>query len=65
MTNQKNQDIRKAASSAGVALWELAYALGVQDSTLSKWLRKEFTPELKLRAMKIIESLGEDEGDSK
>ena len=57
MKNQKNLDIRKSATNAGVALWELADALGVQDSTLSKWLRKEFTPELKAKAMKIIESL--------
>ena len=36
-----NSDIRQAAFSSGVYLWEIAEAIGVTDGTFSRKLRRE------------------------
>lgn len=38
---QSNKDIREAAASAGVFLWQVAEAIGVTDGTFSRKLRRE------------------------
>ena len=38
---QSNKDIREAAASAGVFLWQVAEAIGVTDRTFSRKLRRE------------------------
>lgn len=52
-----NQDIRRAAGGAGVRLWQIANALGVNDSTLSRKLRKEMPPDEKEKIFSIIAKL--------
>jgi len=43
----------------GDTLWEIADALEIQDSTFSKWLRKEFAPEEKEGVLRLIKKLAE------
>ena len=50
-----NGDIRDAVKERGFYLWELADALNMQDSYLSKKLRKELSPQEKERYFKAIE----------
>lgn len=53
----KNQDIRKAAETAGIHLWQIAEMYGCTDSTFSRKLRKEFSPEEKGKIFQIIDIL--------
>lgn len=57
-----NQDIRRAAGGVGVKLWQVANALGVNDSTLSRKLRKELPPDEKEKIFSIIDQLAKEVG---
>ncbi len=52
-----NMDIRREVAGAGLKLWQIAEGLNTCDSTLSRKLRKEFTPEEKARIRAIIAEL--------
>lgn len=58
----KNSDIKAYAKKRGVYLYELADGLGIADSTLSKWLRKEFDESRKSECMKIIDEIAKAKG---
>ena len=53
----RNQDVRQAASSAGVRLWQVAEVMGIADFTLSRKLRRELPSEEKERIFSIIQEL--------
>lgn len=40
-----NEVIRQAAQKSGVRLWQIAYAVGVNDSTFSRRMRTELPKE--------------------
>lgn len=48
--DKKNEKIRIEAINKGVFLWEIAYRLGVTESTFSRWLRYNL-PEGKEKAI--------------
>lgn len=52
-----NLDIRKAASVAGVKLWEIAERYGVSDSNFSRKLRRELPEPEKQKIFEIIEQI--------
>ena len=54
-----NQDIRREASAAGVKLWQIAAALGMNDGNFSRRLRRELPDEEKARIRAIISKLSE------
>ena len=54
---QKNMDIRLAAAGSGVKLWQIAEALGVTDSTLSRKLRQELSEKEKEKVLSIIQEI--------
>lgn len=56
----RNQDVRQAASSAGVRLWRIAEAMGIADFTLSRKLRRELPPEEKRKVLSIIQELAKE-----
>lgn len=53
----KNQDIRKAAKTKGVKLWEIADTLGIGDSALSRKMRYELGESEKASIFKIIDEI--------
>lgn len=55
-----NRIIREAAQKNGVLLWQLAYAVGVNDSTFSRRLRKELPQEEQEKLLNIIAQIAED-----
>jgi len=55
----KNTDIRYAAAGAGVKLWQIADALGIPDSSLSRRLRRELPAEEKEKIREIIVRLAQ------
>lgn len=50
----KNEDIKCFAKQYGVCLWMVADALGIQDSALSRKLRRELPAEEKEKIFSII-----------
>lgn len=56
-----NKDIRNAAGSCGVRLWQIADAIGMTDSSFSRKLRKELPQEEKERILAVIERLAKGE----
>ena len=52
-----NMKIREKARSSGVRLWQIADALGMQESFFSKKLRKELPEDEQKRILNIIDDL--------
>lgn len=55
-----NVDIREAAKKAGVCLWEVAEAYGMNDGNFSRKLRKELPQEKKEKILEIIDRLAQE-----
>lgn len=58
----KNQDIRDEIKTAGLYLWQIAEALGINDGNFSRKLRHELPDEEKARIRAIIAALTAQEG---
>ena len=56
-----NIDIRQAAKKKRIAQWEIAEAMGISESKLTRTLRHELKPEDAQRIMAIIEELSKKE----
>lgn len=52
-----NKEIRRAAGSYGIRLWQIAEEIGMNDSAFSRKLRKELSNEEKERVLAAIEKL--------
>lgn len=52
-----NTEIRAAAKSAGVFLYEIAEKLDVSEPTFIRWLRKELDEPTKRKALAAIEEI--------
>lgn len=53
----KNNDIRTAAKDQKVKMWEIAEALGIQDSAFSRKLRHELSEQEKAEVLEVIRSI--------
>lgn len=58
--NKANMDIRIAATSKGLKLWQVADAYGVNDGNFSRKLRKELPKDEKDKILGIIEKLAKE-----
>ncbi len=54
---KRNTEIRTAAKSAGVFLYEIAEKLGVSEPTFNRMLRKELNEPTKHKALAAIETI--------
>lgn len=50
-------EVKEKITTAGLKLWQVAYAYGVTDSHFSRLLRKDFTDEQTIKILSIIEEL--------
>ena len=57
----KNNDIKEAAKRAGVRLWQVAEAYGMNDGNFSRKLRKELPQEEKEKILEIINRLAQEQ----
>lgn len=57
--SQANAEIRVAVKEAGLKLWQIADYIGIADTTMSKYLRKELPPELREKVLAAIRELKE------
>lgn len=55
-----NKEIRSAAKNAGVRLWEVAAAYGINDGNFSRKLRQELPQEEKDKILAIIDRLAQE-----
>ena len=55
-----NMKIREEARNSGVRLWQVADALGIQESMFSKKLRKELSEEEQVKILSIIDELAKE-----
>ena len=63
---KNNMDVREAISKAGVRHWQVAMTIGVDETTLVRWLRTPLAPERKrliLTALAELENEKQFEGD--
>ena len=60
MTNKANQEIRAAAKENGVAFWQIAHKLGMNDGNFSRKLRFELNEEETERILSIITELAKE-----
>lgn len=56
----KNVEIRSAYMLAGIKQWQLAEAMGISETHLSRKLRKELPQEEKQTILEIIDRLSKD-----
>ncbi|WP_034476047.1 hypothetical protein [Butyrivibrio proteoclasticus] len=54
-----NDDIKSYAKAKKVKLWQVAEALGITDSQLSRMMRHELEPGLKRRIMKHVDKIAD------
>lgn len=54
---KRNTEIRAAAKSAGVFLYEIAEKLDVSEPTFNRYLRKELSDGMKAKALAAIEEI--------
>ena len=59
-----NKEIRTAAKSAGVRLWQVAVAYGISDGNFSRKLRKELPQEEKEKILTIINRLAQEKQEA-
>lgn len=57
---QANMKIREAAKTAGVHLWQVAMAYGINDSNFSRKLRTELPEKEQKKILNIIDTLAKE-----
>lgn len=55
-----NREIREAAKKAGIHLWQVAEAYGMNDGNFSRKLRKELSQNEKEKILGIIDHLAHE-----
>lgn len=55
-----NEIIRRYAAGKGVKLWQVAEALGIADTSLSRKMRKELSTEEKQKIFRIIDGMAKE-----
>lgn len=56
----KNPDITEKAAERGVFYYEVAERMGIADTTLSRWLRKPVSNELRQTILKTIDDISNE-----
>ncbi len=55
-----NQDVRNAAKTAGIKLWEIAVHLGVGEATIMRWMRISLSADREKVIMQAIAELAQE-----
>lgn len=53
----QNTFVRAKIKESGLKQWEVAYALGINESTLTRWLRVELPEKEKERICSVVDEL--------
>ena len=60
MKSAANVDVKKVLHNRGIVYWQVADKLGIAESTLIRWMRKEMDPEKKAAIYKAVDVLIEE-----
>ena len=63
VNNLANEVLKSAAKEAGVCLWEIALAFGLNDGNFSRKLRAELPEEEKAQIIDIIRRIKEEKNE--
>ena len=55
-----NKEIEFKILVSGFMKWQVAEAIGIADTTFSKWLRRELSAEKKIQILLAIEKMSEE-----
>lgn len=61
MKTQPNAEIRETIRNHNLHKYEVAYKVGIAETTFSVWLRKELTGERKEKVLRAIKELTEND----
>ncbi|TRM10680.1 hypothetical protein FH966_02515 [Lentibacillus cibarius] len=59
----RNQDIRRALKNQAVHTWELAERLGVHETTLYRYLRKDLPRQQKQEYLQMINEIANSKSE--
>lgn len=59
---QENMELRTAAKTAGVKLWEVAEAIGISDGMFSRKLRRELPEAERKKLLNVIADIAKQKG---
>ena len=57
MKDKPNREIREAIANSALNKYEIAYEIGIADTTFSVWLRKELPDDKKQLVLNAIKKL--------
>lgn len=57
MKDKPNKEIREAIKNSSLNKYEIAYEIGIADTTFSVWLRKELPDDKKQLVLNAIKKL--------
>ena len=57
---RENEVVRRAARVADVPLYKVAFALGISEPTLQRWLRVPLSADKERRILEAIATLGKE-----
>ena len=57
MKDEPNKEIREAIKNSSLNKYEIAYEIGIADTTFSVWLRKELPEDKKQLVLNAIKKL--------
>ncbi len=57
MKDKPNKEIREAIANSALNKYEIAYEIGIADTTFSVWLRKELPDDKKQLVLNAIKKL--------
>lgn len=64
MHMKANADLRAYSMERNVPQWKIAKGFQVADTTLCKWMREEFSEEMKVKYRKIVDSMTDMEKEA-
>lgn len=57
-----NTEIRVLAAERRIKMWQIADAIGIADTTFSKWMRRELPEDKKRQVLEAIDAIAARRG---
>lgn len=57
MCRKANADLRAYSDAKGIPQYKIAKGFGVVDTTFCKWMREEFSEEMKMKYRAIVDNI--------
>lgn len=57
MCKKANADLRTYSGARNIPQWQIAKGFGVADTTFCKWMREEFSEEMKMKYKAVVDNI--------